>query len=260
MIGKIVLWAVFPNSSPSWTGFGEGVALKDINPSKTLWDWLQLLLIPLFIAIAGWYISSSEKKNSQERENEIFQQNLLKDFLDRITIFLKEVDEESLNNNKKHQSIGRAITLNYMRNADSHRRAAALQSLFECHLISQNPIINLNGAKLDDTYLNNIVLQGVEIRGAYLMNCSMKNTTLRKCDFRASNFSYSDISLSDLTGSNFEYSDMIGVIIKGVDLTSTNIGGVDFNDANLSGSKMTKAQFDKLKKGIKFKKQPIIIS
>jgi hypothetical protein len=43
-----------------WTGFGERALEKaegrEIQPRKTLWDWMSLLLVPLMIAgIASWF-------------------------------------------------------------------------------------------------------------------------------------------------------------------------------------------------------------
>ena len=43
----IILWAIHPDDSPSWTGFGSTdlPLYTGIAPYKNLWDWLGLLIV-----------------------------------------------------------------------------------------------------------------------------------------------------------------------------------------------------------------------
>jgi hypothetical protein len=65
-----------------WTGFNGGypkITKKNIMidgktadseqpPGKTLWDWLQILLIPLMLAIGGFWLNSKLQKTSEDRK------------------------------------------------------------------------------------------------------------------------------------------------------------------------------------------------
>src|SRR5262245_2245852 len=53
-----------------WTGFNEyiGSELKpnqQYRPAKTLWDWMQLLLIPVVLATIGIWFNWSQKQREQ---------------------------------------------------------------------------------------------------------------------------------------------------------------------------------------------------
>ena len=66
MILLVVYWAVMPNSSPTWTGFGT-YDDKVLGPrAKTLWDWMGLLIVPVVLSIGVWWLSKSEKDAERE--------------------------------------------------------------------------------------------------------------------------------------------------------------------------------------------------
>ena len=56
-----------------WTGFNEhiGPKVQQYQPTKTLWDWLQLLIIPLVLAVGALLFnfanSSTEQKIANQR-------------------------------------------------------------------------------------------------------------------------------------------------------------------------------------------------
>src|SRR5215216_1358732 len=62
-IGVAYYTGVFPD--PDWTGFGPpkvNADWQEIAHFKTLWDWLGLLLIPLVLAIGGFFLTRSENR------------------------------------------------------------------------------------------------------------------------------------------------------------------------------------------------------
>jgi hypothetical protein len=42
------------------TGFGQTEVKEGVTPSKTLWDWMDLLIVPVVLAIGGYYLNSSQ--------------------------------------------------------------------------------------------------------------------------------------------------------------------------------------------------------
>ena len=64
--GRQVLWAVgivialvvliLIGYAFLWTGFGRSKVKGDVQPVKTLWDWLSLLVIPIVLAIGGYWL------------------------------------------------------------------------------------------------------------------------------------------------------------------------------------------------------------
>src|SRR5215216_412290 len=79
-IAGLVAAAYFAAVFPDWTGFAAdpippNAAVTPIvvyQPAKTLWDWLQLLLVPLVIVIGGYALTRSENRYAlqlQERRD-----------------------------------------------------------------------------------------------------------------------------------------------------------------------------------------------
>jgi hypothetical protein len=47
-----------------WTGFGPYTGtLPAADRGKTLWDWMQVLIIPLVLAVVAYVFSTTQKKN-----------------------------------------------------------------------------------------------------------------------------------------------------------------------------------------------------
>jgi hypothetical protein len=55
---------------PEWTGLGPYTTPKlpdqEFHPPKTLWDWMQLLIIPIVLAIGGYWLNRSERRNERQ--------------------------------------------------------------------------------------------------------------------------------------------------------------------------------------------------
>src|SRR4051794_12511158 len=53
-----------------WTGFNKSIGpqLKpnqQYQPEKTLWDWMSLLIIPIMLALVGFFFTRTERRNEQ---------------------------------------------------------------------------------------------------------------------------------------------------------------------------------------------------
>src|SRR5207249_3674034 len=53
-----------------WTGFTERPGTDPPQPGKTLWDWLQLLLIPVALAALAFLLDNSQSNREQKREDQ----------------------------------------------------------------------------------------------------------------------------------------------------------------------------------------------
>jgi hypothetical protein len=68
-IGVIVIVFIFAGYGFrwSWTGFTAsiGPAVQNYQPTKTLWDWMQLLIIPAVLAGGGFLFNAAMSRNDQ---------------------------------------------------------------------------------------------------------------------------------------------------------------------------------------------------
>jgi hypothetical protein len=136
ILGLVVLAAVIVTPlvwlgySQDWTGFQAYVdSTGTYHPAKTLWDWLDLFIIPGVLAIGVWWlvktIRSVEGETAQQRvaaertiAEERDRESALQTYLDRITELMLHRD---LHSSKALQEIARARTLTALRVLDKQR-------------------------------------------------------------------------------------------------------------------------------------------
>jgi uncharacterized protein YjbI with pentapeptide repeats len=216
-----LIWLLMQGYTAAWTGFGEA------NLSvKTLWDWMNLLLVPLCIAAGALLLDRSARENERQRtrersalEREIAtdhqQEESLQTYFDRMTELLLK-DKLSRFSPEEVRSVARVRTLAVLRGLDGKRKGAVLLFLRDSGLIDREAIIDLCGA---------------DLRGASLVLASLKRLNLGEADLRK----------ADLRGANLSKAYLSGTNLMGADLTGANLGGADLYAANLNGADLSMA-------------------
>ena len=207
-IGAVAFF-IYRGYSVPWAGFGPSVNSKGEEiPAKTLWDWLDLLVVPLFLAFGAWLLDSSRKNSEASVEADRQHQKTLEDYLECMTAMLLEQKLEGA-----HAEAGRAVartrTLAALRSLDKGRKAQLLQFLYESGLVDTNPIVQLNGADLTGAELDEAVLRDAELRGVNFRAASFRNATLDGADLRGSDF-----SKADFTGATMQGTDLTQAILR----------------------------------------------
>ena len=131
----------------SWTGFR----------GKTLWDWLELFIIPSVLTFGLLWFDLAENERAREAEEQRAKSQLkveeqrakesaLQLYLDRMTELLLERKLGTSERNNEVRSVARARTLTVLSQLDGRRKGFLLRFLYESGLISaSNPIITLGG-------------------------------------------------------------------------------------------------------------------
>ena len=163
-----------------WTGFGETIVEDGFSsPAKTLWDWMDLLVIPLGIAyIASRFTKTlkqnelkiAEQRSKREQEISLDQQreNALQSYFDRISeLLLREGNGLKASDPEDEiRVVARARTLSTLNMLDPSRKGQLLRFLYEGKLISkEKTIISLSGANLRDANLRDANLMDVNLGG-----------------------------------------------------------------------------------------------
>ena len=70
LFGVILLVAIigFPNSFPDWVGVAEVTTPGLEQSQKTLWDWLDLFIVSLVVALALFWLNTSQRRREDDRE------------------------------------------------------------------------------------------------------------------------------------------------------------------------------------------------
>jgi hypothetical protein len=175
-----------------WTGLGD----------KTLWDWLQLLIVPIVLAAAGFWFSDQQdarqreiegKRATLERELGVqsAQDAALQAYLDQMSELMLEKDLRDSEEEGEVRTLARARTLTVLGRLDPARKASVLQFLYESSLIrTDRSIVDLSNADLS----------GADLRLANLEYADLSNAKLLNADLRNSLLFSADLSNADLSG------------------------------------------------------------
>jgi len=163
-----------------WAGLGTYIPpTKNSNfqRGKTLWDWMQLLFIPVALAVAGFWFNHRERDIEQQRveaDREISFDNqreaTLKEYIDKLSEHLLQENLCKSGPESEVRKIARVRTLTVLPRLDSRRKRSVLQFLYEAGLINRNnPIVDLQGADFTDAFMDHIDLHGAML---YKVNLS----------------------------------------------------------------------------------------
>ena len=259
LVGVGVVYLIVETIQAKNTGF----------ETKTLWDWMNLLIIPLVLSIGAFLLNKSERlverEIAKDRQREIVLQN-----------YIKEISKLLLDNklyggrNKKGRDIARTLTLNVLRNLDDTRKGLTIKFLYEAHLIEKsNPIIDLDGANLEDADLESTNLESANFHYANLTRARLNGANLKKSilshavlnganlgpsptnavlrDFMPGNLvgavlEEADLSFAKLYGANLELCILKDTNLMYTELKGANLWHAKLHGANLQGADITDEQ------------------
>jgi uncharacterized protein YjbI with pentapeptide repeats len=226
---------------------------------KTLWDWLQLLVIPLALAAIalGFNFLQSDREAKREdarkeRELAIAAKARAQDAQiaadarrdEALTAYLARMEDLTLQHHlTSHPSkdvalLARTLTLTVLRRLDGRRKVHVIQYLADAGLIRhRSRPLSLVGADLRDLDMRNTTLT---VRGpgrqaeAARHFISLYHTDLEGADFRHAHLANVNLEQADLRGANFERAVLSGVDLRGACLTNARFHAAQLFYSNLS--------------------------
>jgi uncharacterized protein YjbI with pentapeptide repeats len=244
---------------PKWTGF----------TNKTLWDWLQLLIVPLVLAVGGFWFAAQQNQTSfqlseKQHQNDIQiatdqqEQALLQSYLDRISDLLlgnntgkNSPTLAAAKSNDEISKAARARTLTTLERLDPKRKGVLLRFLYETKLISKsNTIIDLRGADLSradllDTDLSGANLNDVDLTNANLQAANLSEASLSGTDLSGDNLQFADLreaTLAPLTFVSPGRTDIRYTFLIDADLSNADLDGANLEYVDLTGANLVQAQ------------------
>lgn len=252
----------------SWTGFGKPLEplIDDSYQSKTLWDWLDLLIVPsilaFFAALTKWWLDKAEEKRNvrdQEfkdylaRRDREFEKNLverthtieadrvreaaLQSYLDKMTTLLFKEDLRGETANPVAEDVARIRTLTILRRLDGARKGMLLRFLYEARLIMKRisdpdvgyirPIVKLELADL----------RGADLRGADLSGAYLRETILSGAYMMHATLVATDLKRADLSKVHFE-----DAILLDADINEVDLSGADMRRASIKKNQLVRAK------------------
>jgi hypothetical protein len=176
---------------------------------ETLWDWLQLLVVPLALAGLAFLLNETQGNREQRREDvrATGQQEIAADADRETTLrgYFAQISELMLdrrllrsNADDDVRKVARTTTLTALRRLDGERRAVVVKFLAEAGLLragerTDAPVhlasAELGGAQLSNAFLADTDLSGTDLvaarlYGAMLLRADLRGTDLRRADLR----------------------------------------------------------------------------
>jgi hypothetical protein len=225
-----------PLRSRLWARTGLG--------DKTLWDLLQLLIVPLALAAIGFWFTAQQEARQREIEDrrarvereieaERAEQVTLQAYLDQMGTLMLDRNLRAADENSDVRRLARARTLVVLDALGLTRQERVLRFLHEAEMIRATspegqPVIPLKYASLESIELPHRIL----LRGA----------DLQQADLSGANLAYIDLRDTYLAGAHFEGADLEGAHLEGADLSGTFLEGADLSDANLADVDLSNAE------------------
>ena len=248
-------------------------------PDKTLWDWLQLLIVPLVLAIGALAFQLANTRTESQIAQQRYEQDqriamdkqhedLLQAYLDRIAELLLE-KQLAASDSEEVRQIARVRTITVLTQLDAQRIGYIFTFLREVGLMSTastNCVVslkdadlhtvewgkanlvranlsgaNLSGANLINADLNDANLIGANLSGANLSGANLINADLSGANLVSANLTKAILSSANLSGANLVNADLSGAVL----INNADLSGADLINANLSGANLSGADLSK---------------
>jgi len=238
----------------AWVGVGG----SPTGDPKTLWDWLELLLVPGILAIGAYLLSRSESNRQQRlarqqryserwlaERNSDTDREIARDkresasldaYFDRMTDLLIDHHLRESKPGDEVRVVARTRTLSVLGTVDGRRRGQAIQFLYEAGLIiGSDPTVDLSDADLGE----------LDMPYANLVGVNLSRTNLRKANLYMAKLMQSDFHRADLDGANLSWADLrqarLQSGLRGANLGCAKMDGAVLFRANLSGATLVNA-------------------
>jgi uncharacterized protein YjbI with pentapeptide repeats len=234
-----------------WTGFGQYKVNGEVQPYKTLWDWLGLLIVPVVLALGGYLFTRSEnrrtrheadRQRAQERElaEQRRQDDMLQAYLDGMSQLLTG-ERRPLHRAQVGDSlstVARARTLTVLTRLDSERKQSVLQFLSEEGLIKKaRPVVDLSGADLSEVDVRQLInLRGTNLNGVNLSRANLLMAILTEADVSGANLSEANLNGAYLNEVNLYWANLSEANLAGAILSRANAREADLSMADLNGA------------------------
>lgn len=210
------------NENPKEKGFLNRTRIG----GKSIWDWMQLLIIPFILITVGYFFSNqqaqtslqvSQQQHVADQRQAIDQQRatMLQTYMDNIQDLLLNHNLLKSKPTGDVATLARARTLTALQGLDPGRRGLLVLFLYEAKLIG---------------FCENCESDAI---GGYIVDDAIINLS-------RTNLSGADLSRTNLSGINLSGIPAMGVLSIGVDLSGADLSGTDLSEANLNGANLNR--------------------
>jgi uncharacterized protein YjbI with pentapeptide repeats len=250
-----------------WLGVGERRWKKapdeEVRPAKTLWDWLQLLIVPAILIAVTLAWSATQTRNDNKREDrriaadraaaeQARQDATLQGYLDQMSDLMLREKLLTSTQLSAVRAVARTVTLAALRRLDGERKAEVVQFLYEADLLhtyeadapTTSPVVRLQGADLSGADLRRANLPGADLSGVDLTGADLSFADLNASNLALSTLRHAQLSRAYLDTTDLTKADLTNADLSFAYLVDTDLAGAHLKDANLNGARhLAEAKF-----------------
>jgi uncharacterized protein YjbI with pentapeptide repeats len=203
----------------------------------TLWDWINLLIVPLAIAGVGIWFNSQQRASETESAERRARDDALETYLQDMTALLVDHELRKAQPSDDLSTVARARTLTVLNRLfhDVNNREV-LRFLYESKLIGtkeDHPVVSLRGAALPKLYAPNAYLQGANLQLTNLIEAELYGAQLQGTKLQGAYLGGAYLEEAKLQGAQLQRADLFNSSLRGSDLAGANLQGANLFEADL---------------------------
>lgn len=267
VISTLILIVIFGYTHKlDWTGvFWHARPEEKQNLQyKTLWDWLQLLIVPAMLALGGFWFAQIQKGREErllqqrdKTERDIVLDNqreaALQAYIDNMSNLLLEKQLYEARPDDEVAKIARVRTIRVLYQLDAKRIGYVFAFLRESGLMSNQPDrsivtfnnedlsqINFHGADLHQANLSGAILHQANLSSAILSQATLSGATLHQATLNGAN-----LSCANLDGACLSQANLNDANLNDANLSEADLNGSHLNRADLSNADLSRVNFER---------------
>src|SRR5215467_10889689 len=219
IVGLIVLIILGYLFRWDWTGFNNGTSQITITspsignykatvsqPSKTLWDWLQLLgvlAVPVVVGFGAIWFTTRQGKIADAENKDNQREAALQDYINKMSELLLEKNLRTSAEEDEVRKIAQLRTITILFQLDARRITYVFAFLRESGLMSNksnSSIVSLSEAELNDVDFSQTVLYQANLSGAFFGNANFSEAFLKEANLSEAKLWQAKLWQANLTG------------------------------------------------------------
>ncbi|MEM8862028.1 MAG: pentapeptide repeat-containing protein [Chloroflexota bacterium] len=252
---------------PAWYGFSP--TTTPTSPGKTLWDWLELLIIPIAIASFSWFQNEAENSKRRDQYEEAKRaeidrkrQEIFENYLTKINKLSRQEEGKRTQSDLLDARIQTITTINQL---DAMRNRLILKYLREYELLQVSDtdsqkislenadfsFAELDGVNFDTIYLRESIFDNASLNGATFNNCRLmgakfNDAQLIKAHFNDARLDSAKFIRANLTGAYFVFADLIYTQFESSMLVEANLRDINAQHTNFRGANLSNIVIERL--------------
>jgi uncharacterized protein YjbI with pentapeptide repeats len=217
----------------AWTGLGthkEPCKNCNLQPYKTLWDWLQLLIFPIVVAAAVAGFNWVQQRREQTAADERLQEAAVSTYVGVMKDLLLHENLSGSQEGTEVRRLAKTYTKAVLQQLDAQRKGFVMWFLSESNLlqaeIGKNSIFDLGGAQL-----SGVKMDGIDLHGANLSQANLDRAFMPWAMLERTNLNHATLRGADLRNAN----------LRGANLDEANLGGADLWEAKVTDRNLRRA-------------------